>query len=218
MRVSLPALLGVAFALSACAHCSRNAVSEQARAFFDALETNGRVPSQWSDVASLAVAAGIATPPNERTWHALVREGMQRGVAGKAALVAGARQWDECSYVKSLRQICEPRTDAFFIAQVLSAAVKRCPEDVETASFALQAALWVWDVKWANGIDLHGNSPRDVVAGDVLLKIWSVPDTVNLGDPESNKRWIEEILSQRGRWEYSRSERMWSCTRSSAKG
>ena len=208
----LPVVLSMLF-LSCChVPISVSNTNVQIKNLLDLVELDPRVVSRWSAIEPLVQQHGITSPPSRSDWLNLIFESNKRTYKSRAILTAGARNWDS-KYTRDLFERSDiAKLDAFARLQLVGLMAKKMLDDRVTAEFVLQETLNLWDARFPEKINLHGETPASLMAYQILPQVWQIPGHVRYDENDYGhliKLWCRHALDNKDNWVFDKSIKKW---------
>ena len=179
--------------------------------FLTSIESRPDVVLKWSSVEPIALESHIQTPPPFDVWLKLSSGAAKRSYKSRAALIAGAREWNDEYARKLFIEFQIVQLDSFSRVQLVALLIRKLPGDRLTARYALQETVGLWREEFSDGINLHGNQPGEVMRYELQPHIWHVPNSVTTdSDHNAIELWCQRVLNHTGDWRFDEHTRKWS--------
>jgi hypothetical protein len=170
--------------------------------FLKTIEDRPRFVERWDEVRSDAAAQAIKDDISPESWRRLLRAAANAGLKSRSTVQLHPR-CREKAYFDDMVHEFGYDSDFFTRGRVLGFMVERYPDDPRTARFGLLLLLEGWNASWPNGINLHGNSPRDAIEL-VVMKQWI---GISYGDLTPEK--CGQLLAQSEKWAFDKGAKKW---------
>jgi hypothetical protein len=178
------------------------------KSFLKSIEGQKDFVQSWTSVEQAAKARHVAEEIGLSDWKRLLEMSRTAGIKSRCALelhpsLKKPQYFDELIHSFGHDSDLFTRARVFSFMQSLDGANARCPR------FGLLLLLESWNDSWPESIELHGNSPRDVLLLE-LSKQWNIPPGKLTADI------CGKILSQSNEWAFNKALGKWSIPNSQA--
>ena len=174
----------------------------QSTAFFKGIEDRPNAITRWDEVRSDALAQGVTDQINIETWRRLLEAAAKSGLKSRIAIqLHPIRQ--QRAYFDEMVHVLGYDSDLFTRCRVFGFMVESYPDDPRTPKYGLLLLLESWNASWPDGINLHGNSPRETIEL-MLNNLWL---STSFGEFTPEK--CGQLLTQSNKWSFDKSDSKW---------